>query len=136
MIEPYVECGKGWEKLYAPLFQLCNLLNIDVLQVKEKFGGLRFYVGGVSEEYFDMVHAFIDAMAAYSYRVCEECGIRNKHCREGDKTYTPVKVTTEGGWLFTLCEQCRKERYDKWAAADAAWRAKQLARRQNEQVEG
>ena len=135
MIEPYVECEKGWEKLYGPLFQLCAILNIEVLQVKEKFGGLRFYVGGVPAEQFDMVHAFIDAVEAQSYTVCEECGIRNGASREGDKTYTRVKVTTEGGWVLTLCEQCRKERDDKRAAEAKAYK-EQLARRQTEQVEG
>ena len=119
-----VECGKGWAKLYTPLFQLCKLLNVEVLQVKEKFGGLRFYVGGVPNEQFDMVYAFIDAVEAQSYKVCEECGIRNGASREGDKTYTRVKVTTEGGWILTLCEQCRKEREDK--------AAEQLARRKNQ----
>ena len=119
-----LECSKGWEKLYGPLFQLCKLLNVEVHQVKEKFGGLRFYVGGVPSEYADMVYAFISAMEDKSYKVCEECGIRNNTWRDGDKTYTPVKVTTEGSWLLTLCKQCRKERDERRQREDKEIRAR------------
>lgn len=105
-----VECGKGWEKLYEVLFQLCKMLNIEVLQVKEKFGGLRFYVGDVPAEYAGMVQTFIHAIESESYRVCEICGITNRHHREGDTTYTPVIVTTEGIWRKTLCQRCRGAR--------------------------
>ena len=107
MSERHVECGKGWEKLYTPLLQLCNLLNIEVTQVKEKFGGMRFYVGEVPPEQADMVDALISAIEAQSYKTCETCGIHNNRSREGNATYTPVKVTTSGSWRKTFCEQCR-----------------------------
>jgi hypothetical protein len=127
-----VECGKGWEKLYGPLFQLCKLLDINVAQVKEKFGGLRFYVGDVPEEYYDMVYAFISAIEADSYHVCEECGIRNRGYRDEDKTYTSVKVTTEGDWMLTLCEECRQKRDERRQKEEeylrAAYNARQAAR--------
>ena len=109
-----VECHKGWEKLYLPLLQLCDLLGIEVLQVKEKFGGMRFYVGGVKTELSDMVHAFIDSMEHLSYSTCEECGIENNQYRDNNYTHK-VKVTTEGSWLLTLCEKCRKERDERRA---------------------
>ena len=52
-------CGDGW---YALIYKLCkDLVKIDpvlvVVQVKEKFGGLRFYVGGTAK--FDEVNARI-----------------------------------------------------------------------------
>lgn len=103
-----VECDKGWEKLYGPLFQLCKLLDVSVLQVKEKFGGLRFYVGGCKTEYFEMLTAFIDAMESLSYKTCEQCGIQHNHYRDNDYN-TPARVTTSGGWRKTLCEKCRPD---------------------------
>jgi hypothetical protein len=100
MSDVYVECQKGWEKLYGSLFQLCKLLNIEVLQVKEKFGGLRFYVGAVPPEYLSMVYAIIEAVEAQSFRVCETCGTRNG-------------VTTAGSWVLTLCQECREKRDER-----------------------
>ena len=110
-----VECHKGWEALYLPLLQLCDILGIEVHQVKEKFGGLRFYIGGgATIENAAMVYALIHAMEHMSYTVCEECGICNNHYRATDyldkNHHNPAKVTTEGSWLLTLCEQCRQKR--------------------------
>lgn len=57
-----------------------------VMQVKEKFGGLRFYVNGAIDKHWDYIH-FAESM---SYRICEECG-------SPGKTYT-------NGWHRTLCD--------------------------------
>lgn len=59
-------------------------------QVKEKFGGLRFYVEGGTDEH----HAYISFAEALSYRICETCG-----------TTTNV-VQTVGGWVYTTCRPC------------------------------
>lgn len=55
-------------------------------QVKEKFGGLRFYVDGATEKHWNYI-AFAENM---SYRVCEDCG-------------APGKLYTDG-WHKTLCD--------------------------------
>jgi len=64
-------------------------------QVKEKFGGLRFYMSCGTDEMFDL----IDEADTASYKICEECA-------SGDATQNDV------GWIRTLCESCR-ENYDK-----------------------
>ena len=56
------------------------------VQVKEKFGGLRFYVGGAT----DKSHNYITFAESMSYRTCEVCG-------SPGKTYT-------NGWHKTLCD--------------------------------
>ena len=56
-------------------------------QVKEKFGGLRFYFHGGD----DYVHGLVDLAEGMSYRLCEECG-------------KPGKLR-EGGWLRTVCDE-------------------------------
>lgn len=61
-------------------------------QVKEKFGGLRFYVEGSSKEQ----HAVISFAETLSYYVCETCGSTKN-----------IGHTT--GWITTLCEECGKE---------------------------
>jgi len=55
-------------------------------QVKEKFGGLRFYVNGTTDKH----HNYISFAESMSYRTCEECGAAGK-------TYT-------NGWHTTLCD--------------------------------
>lgn len=55
-------------------------------QVKEKFGGLRFYVNGATEKHWNYI-SFAESM---SYRICEVCG-------------SPGKVHTNG-WHRTLCD--------------------------------
>ena len=55
-------------------------------QVKEKFGGLRFYVQAATTKH----HDYIDFAESMSYRTCESCGAPGK-------TYTD-------GWHVTLCD--------------------------------
>jgi hypothetical protein len=56
------------------------------VQVKEKFGGLRFYVQAATDKHYSYI-SFAESM---SYRTCEECG-------SPGKTYTD-------GWHMTLCD--------------------------------
>lgn len=56
------------------------------LQVKEKFGLLRFYVYGGNDRTYD----YIEFAEAMSGRICEECGAPG--------------VLRGGGWLRTLCD--------------------------------
>jgi hypothetical protein len=55
-------------------------------QVKEKFGGLRFYVQAATDKH----HQYITFAESMSYRTCESCGAPGK-------TYTD-------GWHTTLCD--------------------------------
>ena len=81
-----IECGKGWAGLYEPLRERCRAEGIPITQIKEKFGGLRFYVAGGS----DALHAAIEAAEAASFKTCEECGAAGKK--------------RHGSWLRTLCD--------------------------------
>ena len=56
------------------------------VQVKEKFGGLRFYVQAATDKHYNFI-SFAESM---SYRTCEECG-------------APGKRYTDG-WHRTLCD--------------------------------
>lgn len=74
--------------------------HFKVLQIKEKFGGLRIY-GSYAVGLGKQISPLLDAAETESYKVCEDCG-------------TKEKVTTEplkgGHWILTLCEGCRKEK--------------------------
>jgi hypothetical protein len=67
-------------------------LQVVATQVKEKFGGLRFYVTGAN----DRVRGMIDMAEAMSYQTCDVCG-------------NPGKAVNDG-WVVTLCEPHRAER--------------------------
>ena len=56
------------------------------VQVKEKFGGLRFYVRAATDKHYNFI-SFAESM---SYRTCEVCGAPGKR-------YT-------NGWHTTLCD--------------------------------
>jgi hypothetical protein len=60
------------------------------VQVKEKYGGLRFYVNGGNVD----TDKLISEAEALSYEICEVCGKKGK--------------PNEDGWISTLCKKCRK----------------------------
>lgn len=71
-----------------------------VLQVKEKFGGLRFYVSAATEEQYAIIH-FVEGLSNY---VCETCGA------------TKNTFQTQG-WIKTTCKGCCSEE-DLQSASD------------------
>jgi len=98
-------CGDGW---YTLIDRLCRWLQgmtdnnphlperypqITAVQVKEKYGSLRFYVNGAS----DSQDGAIDMAEQMSSAICEECG-------------HPGEIrTTSGcwrGWYKTVCDTC------------------------------
>ena len=49
------------------------------VQIKEKFGGLRFYVQAATSKHYDYI-SFAESM---SYRTCEQCGAPGKRYTDG-----------------------------------------------------
>lgn len=86
------EIGPGWYGLVKTLIEKACAAgwNKQVCQVKEKFGGLRFYINDASEE----VHKIISEHETLSYKICEQCG------EPGEKR--------SGGWIRTLCDTCHQ----------------------------
>src|SRR3990167_9425532 len=92
-----IECDKGWESLYLPLIALCKEHNIQITQIKEKYGGLRFYVGYAPDWFYDLV----DEAEKKSVTICESCGAPGE-----------IRGTI---WYKTLCDKCNEKNtaYDK-----------------------
>lgn len=62
-------------------------------QVKEKFGGLRFYVQGAIDEHYHYI-SFAESM---SYHTCEVCGAPGKRWTDGwHKTLCDIHAEMEG----------------------------------------
>lgn len=97
------ECGNGWFKIIDELSRKITEISqhCEAVQVKEKFGGLRFYIQyreNESEEVCEKVYKLIDEAEDESFETCEICGTKEKVETSGD------------GWISTLCENCRKMR--------------------------
>ena len=68
------------------------MLPINITQIKEKFGGLRFYYNGGDNEIDGMVRL----AESLSYKICEYCG-------------TTINVGMTQKWYSTICGKCREE---------------------------
>jgi len=84
------DVGPGWKFLLDLLEWHLDQVpeQIDVIQVKEKFGGLRFYVNYETE-----LLEIINIIESISQYVCEQCG-------------NPGKLDTSRYWMKTLCSDC------------------------------
>lgn len=90
-----LECDEGWYPIISQLDRDILKLAPDytILQVKEKFGGLRYYIGSVHENVFDQVYKLITEAENIAAKTCECCGKTGVLCRRR-------------GWLKTLCKEC------------------------------
>ena len=85
------EVDDGWFDL---IYELSKKLEGHTVacQVKEKYGGLRFYVTSATDE----IYAIIDKAEQDSYTICEHCG-------------KPGTLRTDR-WHVTLCDECFEEK--------------------------
>jgi hypothetical protein len=83
------EIGKGWRPLIKQLIIDLKKMGWDgnITQIKQKFGGLRFYIGAGSLKIFNR----IDKAEKESFKICEECG-------------RPGRLRGNS-WLMTLCDK-------------------------------
>ena len=85
----FFSVGPGWLGIIKRLIEDLIELGWDkqICQVKEKFGGLRFYINSGSEEIWQRIKLAESA----SYITCQKCGELGQV--RGD------------GWITTLCEE-------------------------------
>ncbi len=107
-----ISCGDGWyniiDNLSATIQNRVDWLNgegdhdyrndlpedhvrlsVEAVQVKEKYGGLRFYTNQ-SDSYIDGAISLAENL---SYKTCETCG--------------NLGEVNESGWRMTRCESCK-----------------------------
>jgi len=95
------DCGDGW---YWLIDNLCSCIQkyidenkhlkiqqVVATQVKEKFGGLRFYYRGGDK----IIDGMVWLAESLSYSICEECGS------------TENVTQSKGNWIYTRCEKCK-----------------------------
>lgn len=133
-----MECGDGWynllDKLCEDITTLIGDKDIKVTahQVKEKFGGLRFYYGTESPEtfinkvnyiishfmfkrkwgvlYWKIIHVKKKLYKTTKEKISD--AISNAEYRSYEICEAcgkPGKLNAEGYWKATLCDKCRDE---------------------------
>lgn len=87
------EHGDGWYWLIDNLLEFikASKQEVKVDQIKEKFGGLRFYYSGGDLR----IDGAVSLAEIMSYNICENCGSTDD-----------VSQTT--GWIKSLCKKCIK----------------------------
>lgn len=100
--------GPGWHQLIRDMEVDLNRLSPDyeLMQVKEKFGGLRYYANFNTDENAREFLETIHAAEELSFEICEECG-------------QPGEVKPFHGWLKTLCTECRAKQEEEYASRPA-----------------
>jgi len=94
----YVECGDGWQWIILDMlreiddlyFNVGREVDIEILQVKEKWGFLNVY----HNSYHNDVNEIITRYTELSKSTCEICGAEGKLLRD---EY----------WVTVRCEECR-----------------------------
>ena len=103
-----IEVGEGW---YDLIYELCEKIerilnqkgngklkeNFIVVQIKEKFGMLRYYCNGGNKLIWDTISIF----EKESSIICEYCG-------------KPGKLSNNQGWFLTLCRDCKNKKQKQY----------------------
>jgi len=107
----YISCGQGWSQIILNLSKKLDGLvrnsGVDeadwpkVIQIKEKFGKLCYYVNG--DAGIENFHTTITEAEALANKCCENCS-------ESDLVETKAWGTTS--WQKTLCQSCG-DKYSK-----------------------
>ena len=99
-----IAVGKGW---WPIIESLCSNIHshiiwkkgtcpqVAVMQIKEKFGGLRFYYDGGD----DTIRGMVSMAETWASHTCETCGVPGN--------------SREGGWIKTLCNTHEDERQER-----------------------
>ena len=95
---------RGWrtafgDQMLEELDQLLKKYNFEkeyrIAQIKEKFGGLRWYDDGFPEEGWEEYNAWLYKYEDLSFKTCMSCG-------------KPAIGLTKG-WIMPLCKDCMKD---------------------------
>lgn len=96
-----LECSAGWDPLITTLCtHIDHILrqapgaSIQIRQIKEKFGALRFYYGtsGLDEARAQALRELVTRAERDSTQMCEDCGKPGR--------------SRNSGWILTLCDAC------------------------------
>lgn len=115
----FASCGDGWKSIIRNTDKKIKYIdpNYEIAQIKEKFGGLRYYFDTSFESYDDVRREIMDdivrAAEHEASRTCELCG--------ASKASDQVEIRVHKHWYFGYCKPCadkhiaeREERYRQY----------------------
>ena len=82
------------EEIRKELVKYNYLDKYRIAQIKEKYGGLRWYDFGIPRD--SKIWEIIDKYTELSHHTCMICG-------------RPAETFSEGYWLYTLCDKCKEK---------------------------
>jgi hypothetical protein len=88
-IQGHIDNAKKYKSYHKNDDSIKLIEQVEATQVKQKFGGLRFYVSG-GDDYID---GLISMAESLSYMICEQCG--------------NLGAPNTQGWIKVLCRSCR-----------------------------
>ena len=94
----------GWDTIVEQLFLKLVAVypDLEVYQIKEKFGGLRFYTNKDAE---GPARALTNAAEAEAWRTCQRCGAAGAE----QIVAWEESVGPGSGWVSTLCKECASD---------------------------
>lgn len=103
------QCHDGWRHLIEELTEeIAKIVGgpagapeMKIVQIKEKFGGLRYYVRHVPERHSDAVYAAVNRAGQRSFEVCEVCG-------------WPGRLVKSIGYWHTACPEHEDPSTFRW----------------------
>jgi hypothetical protein len=113
-----IECMVGWydliDNLCSDIMKICKEENLNipiVSQVKEKFGGLRFYIDLPDDKDYSNIYDRIVEAERASYAICELCGSTEN-----------IGMTT--GWIQVICKKCYDDSDQTSQIKNRLWKSK------------
>jgi hypothetical protein len=94
----------GWRKLVYGLHKAISSIypNYEIIQIKEKFGMLRYYIdfGPIQDDDSLKISDLITAAEKDSMSLCKNCGNRFTSVKTNPNVVKPMGI-------INLCDQCR-----------------------------
>ena len=100
----FASCGNGWKEIIRNTDEKLKYIDPEytIAQIKEKFGGLRYYFDQSFESYDDVRREIMDDIVrAAEYeasRTCELCG--------ASKASDKVEIRVHKYFYFGYCQSC------------------------------
>jgi len=101
------EINAGWRPIVWKLtediekqLEKTPVAEFEIVQVKEKFGGLRYYTSVGNDKIFKMINNAEEK----SFKTCEKCGEKGS-------------IDARYSWILTLCTKCKRLRKKEKDAA-------------------
>ena len=92
------EIGNGWYEVFSEMCEKLSEYDVELAQVKEKFGTLTVYIDNMEDDIAraKMAYDIVDEAESKSAKICEDCG-------------DPGTMRTNG-WRTVICDSCNIRR--------------------------